>query len=457
MFLRNRVVVVGDLMLDITARGSATRLAPEACIPITLCNNIQRTPGGAANVAINLYKTQAFKTVAVVGAVGDDEHGVCLKEQLQGLDLRGLVTEKGFTTTTKHRTFVGDRMVSRYDTEVTFSGHFKIYDIHVDKHTIVLISDYDKGVVKQAQDLLKLAHDAGALIVCDPKNNVDLYQYVNILKPNNFELDVLNNGHQDAREIFRKLPNLRQVVLTQGSKGITLLNKDGTTSHAENPAGTTARNVVGAGDTVAVMMCLLLQNKDIIVDAEILTSTGAAAVAFDGVLQLNESSVTFLRRKLPAHKLLCVDSDYMYVPEKITALQRSANAKNQRIVLCNGNFDIVHVGHLSLLTRAKALGDILVVALDSDDNVSAQKGKARPIMSLSDRVRYMCMLPFVDYVIGFDGKIQKMIEHLKPYFLVKGDDYTLSQIVGKEHVKHTVVLSRLQYHSTTNVIARCRL
>jgi rfaE bifunctional protein kinase chain/domain len=402
--LRNRIIVIGDLMLDVTARGIASRLAPEECVPVIHCDNMPtKSPGGAANVAINLYKTNTFEKVILIGAVGDDENGDHLLSQLQGLDLSNIVKVTNFRTTTKYRTFADSRMIARHDFESKFTGDFKLEHVSIDKNTIVFISDYDKGVIERAQTFLKRAHNLGALIICDPKNNINLYKYVNILKPNNFEMNKLNTGDH-VMKMFIKLPFLKQIVLTKGCKGITLVNRDGTVSHSNNPIGTVATNVVGAGDTVAVMMCLLLKSKNIIEDAGILTATGAAAVSFDGVLQLDQNSVNFLQNKLSPTKLSCVDTKYLYTDDKIISLRESAKATKKRIVLCK-IFD--NLPDLILISRAKAFGEIVVVAFEPQNTNS--------MLSLETRLLYMCLLP-VDYIIGFDNckTINKLIQIIQP-------------------------------------------
>ena len=136
---------------------------------------------------------------------------------------------------------------------------------------------------------------------------------------------------------------------------------------------------------------------------------------------------------------------------------REIRLKNKKIVFTNGCFDILHPGHIHILSKAKSLGDILVVGLNSDLSVKKLKGDKRPLVSEDDRSRLLLSLRFVDYVIIFNELTPlKVIEKIKPDFLVKGGDYNENDIVGSDFVKasggQVEIIKFLDGYSSSNYI-----
>ncbi len=110
-------------------------------------------------------------------------------------------------------------------------------------------------------------------------------------------------------------------------------------------------------------------------------------------------------------------------------------SENKKIVFTNGCFDIIHPGHIHVLSQAKLFGDILVVGLNSDKSVKNLKGKERPLVNESDRAKILLSIKYVDYVTIFDESTPKdIIEKIKPDTLVKGGDYIVDDIVGSKFV-----------------------
>jgi D-beta-D-heptose 7-phosphate kinase / D-beta-D-heptose 1-phosphate adenosyltransferase len=133
------------------------------------------------------------------------------------------------------------------------------------------------------------------------------------------------------------------------------------------------------------------------------------------------------------------------------------HAKRERVVFTNGCFDILHPGHLSILKRARALGDELIVGLNDDESVRCLKGCGRPINNVFKRMDALIMLPFVDSVIVFNGDTpEKLIQTISPDVIVKGEDYTDKPIAGREYVESyggkVVLLPLLPGYSTTKII-----
>ena len=110
-------------------------------------------------------------------------------------------------------------------------------------------------------------------------------------------------------------------------------------------------------------------------------------------------------------------------------------AAGRRVVFTNGCFDLLHVGHLSYLAEARAIGDCLVVAINTDRSVQAIKGPSRPVLPENERAEILAAVEMVDYVTFFDEATpQQIIEELQPDFLVKGADWAIDAIVGREVV-----------------------
>ncbi len=133
--------------------------------------------------------------------------------------------------------------------------------------------------------------------------------------------------------------------------------------------------------------------------------------------------------------------------------------EGKKVVFTNGCFDIIHAGHVKYLEKARSLGDILVVGLNSDSSVRKIKGRGRPITGQKDRATVLSALWMVDYVVVFDEPTPiKLITTIKPDVLVKGSDWQRGQIVGEEFVKGCGGMVRrirlLKGRSTTDIIKR---
>ncbi|MFB6257307.1 MAG: adenylyltransferase/cytidyltransferase family protein [Flavobacteriales bacterium] len=152
------------------------------------------------------------------------------------------------------------------------------------------------------------------------------------------------------------------------------------------------------------------------------------------------------------------------VLERESAIEQVASwkGKKERIVFTNGCFDLLHPGHIDLLTKAKGLGDRLVIGLNSDHSIKRlEKGSDRPIIAEGDRALLIASLEMVDLVVGFDeGTPHELIKILDPHVLAKGEDYEESAIVGKDHVEgsggRVVRLPLLKGYSTSALIERVR-
>lgn len=146
---------------------------------------------------------------------------------------------------------------------------------------------------------------------------------------------------------------------------------------------------------------------------------------------------------------------------KISEIVTSLKAKGKKIVFTNGCFDILHVGHVRYLKEAKALGDILILGLNSDSSVKSLKGSNRPINNESDRAEVLSSLKAIDYVVIFDEKTaENIVGEVKPDIYAKGGDYSIDTLpeakIVAEHGGKTVLLQLVDGKSSTNIINKCK-
>ncbi len=142
---------------------------------------------------------------------------------------------------------------------------------------------------------------------------------------------------------------------------------------------------------------------------------------------------------------------------ELAKIVRSRQAKGEKVVFTNGCFDILHVGHLDLFEKAKSFGDVLIIGLNSDSSVKIVKGADRPILAELDRARLLAALALVDYVVIFDEENPfEILKQLRPDTLVKGGDYKMNEIIGRDIVPEVKIVPFMVGKSTSNVIDKIR-
>ncbi len=143
---------------------------------------------------------------------------------------------------------------------------------------------------------------------------------------------------------------------------------------------------------------------------------------------------------------------------ELLELRRRWAAARAKVVFTNGVFDLLHPGHVQLLEKARSLGDVLVVGVNSDDSARRLgKGPERPINRAADRCRVLAALAAVDAVVVFpEDTPEKLLSELRPELLVKGADYRPDQVAGKEHAGRVALVPLKKGHSTTRIVSRLR-
>ena len=261
-----------------------------------------------------------------------------------------------------------------------------------------------------------------------------------------------------ARELMQKA-GLASILLTRSEQGMSLITP---TEHHHFPAQVLeVSDVTGAGDTVIATLAVMLNAGMSLPDATQLANLAAGIV----VAKVGAATVSPEELAAKLNKDLFRQGDFYQTPfDKVLQHIQFARQNGERIVFTNGCFDILHAGHVRYLAQAKALGDRLVVGLNSDASVRRLKGEQRPINSLEDRATVLSSLASVDWVVPFgdDAAEQdtplKLISSILPDVLVKGGDYSIDTIVGADVVLanggEVQVLTFVDGRSTSKVIRK---
>jgi D-beta-D-heptose 7-phosphate kinase/D-beta-D-heptose 1-phosphate adenosyltransferase len=461
-----RVVVMGDLMLDRYLHGAASRISPEAPVPVVKIEANEDRPGGAGNVAINIAALGG--QVAVLGATGDDEEAAAMERLLArpGIDFR-FVPVRDARTITKLRVISQQQQLIRLDFEDGFHDFDSSQLLPLLREVmqgagVLVLSDYAKGTLREVLPLIDAARSAGVPVVVDPKGG-DFVRYrgATCLTPNLSEFEAVVGRCADDAELVERGSvlmerlDLEALLITRSERGMSLLTR----GHKPLHIPTRARevyDVTGAGDTVIATLAAAIAAGCSLAQASALANLAAGVVV--GKLGTASVSVTELNAAMQAHEPLergVVDE------EALLALIERSRASGERVVMTNGCFDILHAGHVAYLARARELGDRLAVAVNDDDSVRRLKGEGRPVNPLAERMVVLAGLESVDWVVSFgEDTPERLICRLLPDVLVKGGDYAVEQIAGGDCVRQSggdvTVLPYVDGRSTSAIIDAIR-
>ncbi len=458
------VIVVGDAMVDKYLIGRVRRLSPEAPVPIVEVGRTVLAPGGCANVANNVVHLRA--RAHLVCAAGRDAGRADLERMLGERKIDHTLIDAGLPTTTKVRV-IGDRQqMIRLDFEevapiddASTEGIAAAAEALMAGAGVLVISDYGKGVCtpELTARLIAAANRRAIPSIVDPKGT-DWMKYAGatIVTPNLKELGRVMGvelKNEDAtvdaagRDAITRF-GLKTLLVTRSERGMTLLSPDGGCLHVPVEAREVF-DVSGAGDTVVATLAVALasgidmphavklSNK---AAAIVVGKSGTAPIEYE---ELMDSARGASRKRMTLERLISRAAEHRRGGDKI--------------VFTNGCFDILHRGHVSLLREAKKLGDVLVVGINSDRSVRSLKGEGRPVNTEEDRVELLAGLEFVDYVVVFDEETpENILRALRPEVLVKGGNYAVEQVVGREFAGRTVIVPMLEGYSTTRIISAIR-
>ena len=450
---RPRLLVLGDPILDRYTWGNAQRVSPEAPVLVLDADDDEVRLGGAASVALLARGLDA--DVALAGAIGNDSDGRLLEQLLAQHQIEtGLLVNDPTRPTTVKQRFVGrasgrhPHQILRVDRErrdpiELAQQQILLHRIHesLPATDALLISDYGKGVCtpQLLKAVIAAARELKVPVVIDPCRGADYSAYAgaSLVTPNRPEAEQAaaqaigqpQHALAAARRLCR-LHSLEAVLVTLDRQGMALCQTGGTEEIIPAKARS-VYDVTGAGDMVLAMVGLGLAARiPLSVSVRLANQAAGLEVERFGIMpvarselreQLQESSLT-------ARKLVSVD--------QLARLAATCREAGKTIVFTNGCFDLLHVGHVAYLEQASRLGQVLVVAVNSDRSVRRLKGPGRPIIAEADRAALLAALGCVDHVVIFDGDTpHELLRTIRPHVLVKGGTYTVAEVVGREVVE----------------------
>ena len=378
-----KVLVIGDIIIDKYITGTSTRLSPEAPVPVVSQHEEREQLGGAALVHTNLV------SLGVDAELLDLSYPKCIKT----------------------RVLCDGHYVTRIDQDYETDGDATLEIIRAkdfSKYDIVILSDYNKGVLKHSNDIIAHINQYDCKVIVDPKRHCSYYDGAWLVKPNKKEYEELGFVNWT-----------KNLIVTAASE--STIADIGGKYYTVEPEPVEVNDVTGAGDCfLATFVYGLSIGKD-----------------YEASLRLAIKGATESVKHV---------GTYVIKPEDL----------QERIVFTNGVFDILHRGHFTVLREARALGEKLVVGINSDASTKRLKGNNRPVNPQHVRKEQLEMLSWVDEVIVFDEDTPyELIKKLNPDIIVKGGDYTVESVVGHD-LAPVKIIPTVEGFSTTNIIEKSK-
>lgn len=404
------IAIIGDVILDVTLIGNVDRISPEAPIPVITDVKKSYSLGGAANVALNIHNLNQKCTL--YGAIGNDYYG----EIIISLCDEKKLSHKfniGFQNTTVKKRYSDNRgyYLLREDKDGYFSKRFLNIS---EKYDIIVASDYGKGIFENTEFI-----NFSKKVLVDTKTNFEQWAGAYLIKPNEKEFhQYFNPLNMKDIPYWLVTHNIKYMLVTQGSKGMTLISNTGDIEFFPS-ISTEVADVTGAGDTViSVIAVMLARKKDIYKAVEAAIFASSEAVKHRGIYVVSEKDIP-------------------------------------KIVFVNGAFDILHAGHLTVLQQARKLGNKLIVGLNSDSSIKKLKGENRPINSQEKRIKQLDNTGLIDEIIVFNTDTPlELIKVIKPDIYVMGADYKGKEIAGSDLVSEIIYVDYQEEYSTSKIIER---
>jgi D-beta-D-heptose 7-phosphate kinase/D-beta-D-heptose 1-phosphate adenosyltransferase len=464
-FPSQRVLVIGDVMLDEYLAGDCSRLSPEAPVPIVSVTSSRSVLGGAANAAHNIASLGGC--AVLIGVVGDDDPGRRIVELANGAGIQFVPVRDGRPTVRKTRVLGPQQQLLRLDYEstqevsaATEAESLRLALHHLGDSRAVVISDYAKGLVTHGlcHAVIEAARAAHVPVIIDPRpQHADSYVGCDYLTPN-WKESLGLVGYPEVpptpeaiEEIGRRLAGRfgAHVLMTLGAKGMRFFGRDGGSLFEEASLAKEVFDVSGAGDTVVAAFALALA-AGCDHRAAVALANRAAGVVVSKLGTATVHPADLLEEPEAAHPVVSRES--------LAQLAVTLRASGKRIVTLNGSFDLLHAGHLHILREARRQGDVLIVGLNSDRSVRANKGPDRPLIGEGDRARMLLALRDVDYVHIFDETVpMPFLEQVRPDVHVNGSEYG-TQCIEASSVRafggRLHLVDRIPGLATSELIAR---
>ena len=463
-----KILVVGDLMIDHYLWGSSERISPEAPVPVVNVDSESTVLGGAGNVINNLNALGAV--VDIISVIGECETSKELKDLLcdTKIETQYLITQKNRVTSKKSRIIAAQQQVVRYDRESTSDINnksqvaiLKLFKKIVNNYDVVLLSDYGKGVLtfELTQSLISIANENKKKLLVDPKGlDYSKYKGAYLLTPNKKEASEATNiiikDNESLTESIRILKDqidLTVSLITLSEKGVAIFDNE---LRIHPTAAREVFDVTGAGDTLLASLGFALScNKNI--DEAIKFANLASGVVVGKIGSATATLNEIIEYESSLNKY--TSDEHIKTWDEISSIIGELKNNNKKIVFTNGCFDILHIGHIKYLEKAKDFGDILILGLNSDDSTHRLKGKNRPINTQDDRAYILASLEVVNYVVIFNEDTPlDLIKLIKPDVLVKGGDYEGKEVVGQDIAKELKLVQYIDAKSTSKTIKKIR-
>ena len=438
-FSKTYVVVAGDVMLDRYMFGTTSRISPEGPVPVVHIQETDDRPGGAANVAVNLASLGV--STRLLGVVGQDAAADSLQEIMKARGIRcefQRVDDR--PTVTKTRVQSRGQQLVRLDQEnasaMPGGAMTSALKKAIDGAGAVVLSDYGKGTLGDVAAMISLCKDADLAVLVDPKgSDFTKYRGASVITPNQAEFESVVGACTTDEELVDKAQvmidelRLDALLITRSEKGMLLVEADAPPVFLSTQAREVF-DVTGAGDTVIATLAGVLASGEDLASAAALANIAAGLV----VRKIGVASVTPGEINASLHQR-GQGGRGLVGRSELKAMVAESHERNERVVMTNGCFDVLHAGHVAYLEEAKSLGDRLIVAVNDDDSVRRLKGESRPINMLEDRLLVLAGLAAVDWVVSFaDDTPAELIADVLPDVLVKGGDYKPEEIAGAKSV-----------------------
>ena len=454
-FKQMKVLVIGDIMLDVHLNGVVSRVMPDAPSPIVKVTSTNYFLGGSGNVISNIKSLGG--SVTFVGVIGRDENANRIRKILENKGIASKLYEVNSPTISKTN-IIAKRMnaesqkVLRVDIEepITISKNIEDEIIaylegNMSSFNALIISDYNKGMCSDriCKEAIRIARKHDLCVVVDPKGkNWDKYNGATIAKPNVEELSVaigkIIDNNNDAqvkecgKELYNKI-NMDYLLVSRSENGVLLFSKNETEPFSLLPSSDKVLNVSGVGDTMVATLSLALaskmQTKAAVNIANIAAGCACAKEDVSSV-DFDELNYRILLRGKDSKVL-----DTSVVKPLIEFLKKDG----KKIVFTNGYYDVLNNNYIEHFKQAKALGDILIVGVNSD--ISAKTNHVKLINNEVDRISFLSNISIIDYLISFDSdKPSNLLDQIWPDVIVKGGNYSKDEIEGKEFAKEAVIL-----------------
>ncbi len=475
-FSQTKILCIGDIMLDHFMYGTVSRISPEAPVPVFRFIREKQMLGGVGNVVSNLKALGC--PVTFLGVIGDDDSGKKVANLLTETGCHSkLLKLKGMPTIVKTRFIAGHNHLLRADFEEKISVPeslipriLKLLRQVIPSVDIVLLSDYDKGVLSDSltPQIIKVCQEFKKPVLVDPKTtNYQRYFRATLIKPNLKEFsavtnltlsptdkDFLNQVKEKAKGLFDRF-KIKSIVLTLSEHGMLYVGADNPSQIIQIP--TQAREVYdvsGAGDT-----SLAALGASIGAGASVEEAIQLANLA-SGIVVGKLGTATASQEELTERLETTENPSKIITKKQAKIILASLKKQGKKIGFTNGCFDLIHLGHLSSLKQAKEHCDILVVGVNSDASIKRYKGPTRPIQNQETRAQILSALEMVDYVIIFDEDTAlPLIQEIRPDVIAK-EGYSLDKWPEAQWLikngGEAITLKRLEGQSTTSQIERMK-